>query len=173
MTIQETGKIFTVIKANYPNWGAGKETLILWSQMFAEDDFELVGAAVKAFIAQDDKGFAPVIGQIKQLILKANDTSLGEGEAWAMIRKALSNGLYGSCEEFAKLPPILQRVVGSPDQLEQWAMVTEGLDTVIQSQVKRAYRQELEREQFNRSLPSDIRNVLTSASQLFLSGGME
>ena len=171
MTIQETGAIMRILKANYPNWKADKDTLLLWSQMFADDSVQIVGAAVKAFIAQDDKGFAPVIGQIKQLILKATDTSLGEGEAWSLVRKAISNGIYGSNEEYKALPLILQRVVGSPDQLEQWAMLTDGLDTVVQSQVKRAYRQELEKEQFTRSLPTDVRAALSNATIKMLEGG--
>ena len=161
MTIQETGTIMRILKANYPNWGADKDTLLLWSQMFADIPVEAVGAAVKAFIANDDKGFAPVIGQIMQIIVKANTNDMGEGEAWAKVRKAIGNGIYGSVTEFEALPDILKRVVGSPDQLEQWAMLTDGLDTVVQSQVKRAYRQELEKEQFERSLPTKTRDLLT------------
>ena len=170
MTIEETGVVMRILKANYPNWNANKDTLLLWSQMFSEDPVNVVGAAVKAFIAQDEKGFAPVIGQIKSLILKANNNDMGEGEAWSLVRNAISNGLYGSITEYQKLPPILQRVVGSPDQLEQWAMITDGLDTVVQSNVKRAYRQELEKEQFNRSLPSDVKYALSMTQKQI--GGM-
>lgn len=170
MTLQDTSKIMDILKANYQNWNADRNTLILWSQMFADDPVKEVAAAVKAFIAQDTKGFAPVIGQIKQLMLKVKSDDMGEGEAWMLIRKAISNGIYGSCEEFEKLPEILQRVVGSPDQLEQWAMLTEGLDTVVQSNVKRAYRQELEREQFNRALPTDVRLALKGDKQKLLGG---
>lgn len=159
-----------ILKANYQNWNADKNTLVLWAQMFSDDPVQEVAAAVKAFIAQDTKGFAPVIGQIKQLMLKVKSDDMGEGEAWMLIRKAISNGIYGSCEEFEQLPEILQRVVGSPDQLEQWAMLTDGLDTVVQSNVKRAYRQELEREQFNRALPTDVRTALTGDNQRLLGG---
>ena len=83
-----------------------------------------------------------------------------EGEAWAIIRKAISNGLYGSYQEFEALPPILKRVVGSPEQLEQWAMVTSGLDTVIASTVKRDYLNALEQERTTAALPEAIKNAL-------------
>ena len=172
MTLQDTSKILDILKANYQNWTADRNTLILWSQMFADDPVQEVAAAVKAFIVQDVKGFPPVIGQIKQLMLKVKSNDIGEGEAWMMIRKAIGNGIYGSYEEFDKLPKILQRVVGSPDQLEQWALLTDGLDTVVQSNVKRAYRQELEKEQFDRALPRDVRVALSGESRMMLEGRM-
>ena len=172
MTLQDTSKILDILKANYQNWTADRNTLILWSQMFADDPVQEVAAAVKAFIVQDVKGFPPVIGQIKQLMLKVKSNDIGEGEAWMMIRKAIGNGIYGSYEEFDKLPKILQRVVGSPDQLEQWALLTDGLDIVVQSNVKRAYRQELEKEQFDRALPRDVRVALSGESRMMLEGRM-
>ena len=170
MTTQETGRIMDILKAAYPNWNATKNTALLWAQMFSDDNIAEVAAAVKAFIANDDKGYAPAIGQIKSLITKARySAELNEGEAWSLVRKAISNGLYGSSEEYKALPPILQRVVGSPDQLMQWAQLTDGLDTVVASNVQRAYRNELEKQRFTEALPGDVRKVLMGA-QLSLGG---
>lgn len=164
MTIQETAKVMDVIKGAYPNWNATRETAIVWAQLFMDDPVNEVVAAVKSFIASDVKGFPPVIGQIKQLMSELKTDDLGEQEAWALVRKAIGNGIYGSSTEFAKLPPILQKVVGDPDQLTEWAMLTDGLDTVVASNVMRSYRKELDRQKLERVLPSDVRNVLTGTA---------
>lgn len=162
MTFEETGRIMRAIKAAYPKWeGCNQDTVLLWAQLFADDPVEAVGAAVKTYIASDIKGFPPVIGQIKQLMLKVRDDSPSEQAAWALVRKAISNGLYGSYEEFEKLPPILQKVVGDPSQLERWAMLEDGLDTVVASNVMRSYRTELEKQRFMDAVPADVRNALT------------
>lgn len=171
MTAQETGKIIDILVAAFPNWKPTKNTAILWSQMFVDEPVDEVAAAVKAFIATDEKGYAPVIGQIKQLIAKAKkEDAMTEGDAWALVRKAICNGLYGAYEEFEKLPPVLQRIVGEPDQLTRWAMLEDGLDTVVASNVQRSYRKALEQQEFRQALPPDVRNLLMGDKQKLLGG---
>ena len=165
MTISETGKIMDILKAAYPNWSATKNTLILWSQMFVDVPVEVVGAAVKSYIATDLKGFAPSIGQINNIIAQSAEV-LTEDEAWVMVRKAIGNGLYGAGEEFEKLPDIVQRVVVSPDQLTAWAMLTEGLDTVVASNFKRAFRAETEKARRDAIVPKNVRELLESVKAI-------
>ena len=171
MTVQETGKIMDIIQGAYPNWNATKNTAIVWAQLFIDDPVELVAAAVKSFIATDTKGFAPVVGQIKQIMADLQTETMTEAEAWSLISKAIKNGIYGCYVEYEKLPPILQRVVGSPEQLSDWAMMTDGINTVVASNVMRSYRQLVERERFERALPSDVKLTLGSAMKLI--GGAE
>lgn len=160
MTIQETAKVMDIIKGAYPNWNATRETAIVWAQMFVDDPVERVLAGVKSYIATDTKGFAPVVGQIKQMMNQIESDDMSEQEAWSLIRNAIGNGLYGCYTEYAKLPPILQKVVGSPEQLTEWAMLTDGLDTVVASNVMRSYRAVLERDRLERALPSDVKALL-------------
>ena len=160
MTIQETAKVMDIIKGAYPNWNATRETAIVWAQMFVDDPVERVLAGVKSYIATDTKGFAPVVGQIKQMMNQIESDDMSEQEAWSLIRSAIGNGLYGCYTEYAKLPPILQKVVGSPEQLTEWAMLTDGLDTVVASNVMRSYRAVLERDRLERVLPSDVKALL-------------
>lgn len=167
MTLEETGKIFRVIKAAYKNWNADKDTMVLWSQMFVDEPVEVVAAAVKSYLVTDTKGFPPVIGQIKSIIAKTQSTDLGENEAWDRIYKAICNGKYGAFEEYEALPPILQKVVGSPRQIQLWASTPEDeVATVVASNVMRSYRAELEKDKFERSLPSDVRNILTGGLKM-------
>lgn len=166
MTVQETAKVMDIIKGAYPNWSATKETVLVWAQMFVDDSVDTILAAVKSYIATDTKGFAPVVGQIKKIIVDFNQPSMSEQEAWSLISKAIKNGIYGCYEEYEKLPPILQRVVGSPEQLSDWAMMTDGMNTVVASNVMRSYRQLVERERFERALPSDVKLMLGSTTKL-------
>lgn len=166
MTLQETAKVMDVIKGAYPNWNATKQTALVWAQMFVDDPVELVLASVKSYIATDVKGFAPVVGQIKKIMVDLVEDDMNEQEAWSLVRKAIGNGLYGSYEEYAQLPPVLQKIVGSPEQLESWAMLKEGLDTVVASNVMRSYRSAREREKFDRAVPSDVRLMLGSSVKM-------
>ena len=76
MTRGETLKIMAVLKATYPNFYKdmtrrdAEGVVALWTDMFSEDSYNAVAAAVKAFIASDSKGFPPVVGQVKQRVME-------------------------------------------------------------------------------------------------------
>lgn len=173
MTANETGQIMHILKAAYPMFYAKisaeeqKAIFGLWLDMFKEDDVRLVGAAVKALIATDNKGFPPVIGQVKEkmhMLTTANNT-LDEAEAWAMCKKAIRNGYYGADEEFKKLPASVQRIVGSPNQLREWAVMNaEELDTVVASNFQRGFRNVQNRTKEYEMLPTSVKNVVAMLS---------
>lgn len=148
MTLSEAAKIVGVLQFNYPDRFTELSDAALtvyiknWHSFFEHDNFELVEAAVRAYIATSTERFMPNVGQIKEQIHKlTTPEEMSEGEAWALISKATSNGLYGYKEEYAKLPPVLQRVVGRPEQLREWAMMdTETLQSVVASNVQRSFR---------------------------------
>ena len=152
----------------------GEARLNLWAQMFADDDVGLVGAAVKAIIVAGNREFAPNVGQIKEQMRKLTspeDTS--EAEAWALIRKAISNSGYEAVAEFEKLPPMLQRIVGSPSQLRDWSMIdSETVNSVVMSNVQRAFRSVQQREQEKAKLPPSVQALLGGLSaQMALGDG--
>ena len=69
--------------------------LNLWADLLADYDAQIVWAAVKTLLAED-REFAPGIGQIQARIRElTRKDELTEGEAWALVSKACSNGLYG------------------------------------------------------------------------------
>jgi hypothetical protein len=134
--------------------------------MFADDDLDIVTAAVEAFIATDVKGFSPVIGIIKNKISEIKrPENITEFEAWSRVKQAISNGYYGCIEEFEKLPPILQRLVGSPNQLRDWAtMSTETLNTVVASNFMRSYKARAIHEHEYAMLPGDVKKFISDFS---------
>lgn len=175
MTFEDTRTILTILKTEYPQSfrGMSKEDgrarLNLWAELFADDDVRLVGAAVKAIIVAGNREFAPNIGQIKEQMRKltAKDEKT-EAEAWTRIHKAISNSAYEADAEFRRLPPILQKLVGSASQLHDWAtMDSDELNTVVASNVQRAYRTMQQRETETAKLPSDIKAFIAGYAQHF------
>lgn len=168
----ETLKIFSVIKANYSNFfktmsKVDAEAMVaLWAEMFADVDYMIVGAAVKSYIATDTTGFPPNVGQINEQIRKLTQKEqMTEQEAISLIMKATRNGIYGAEQEFEKLPPVLQRLAGSPEQIKAWAMMDiDELQTVVSSNLMRSYRVIAKNEEVRQSLPTNIQNMLESAA---------
>ena len=175
MTREETLGIMSVLKAAYPLYYKdmtrqdAEGIVSLWQTMFADEPLEVVAMAVKAHIARDTKGFPPHIGAIMGEIVKLKQPNeLTEQEAWVCIRKAVSNGIYGAQKEFDALPPILQRLVGSPSQLKEWAMMDEEtVASVVASNFQRSYKARAANEREMLALPSDVRQTMEQ-----LAGGM-
>lgn len=171
MTREETIKILSVLRGAYPAFyrditkQEAESTIALWESMFDEESYELVGAAVKAFISGDGKGFPPAIGQIKESIrLITTPEEMTEQEAWTYVSKALRNSTYGSEEEFAKLPPEVQAVVHDPGQLRQWAMSpAEDVESVIASNFMRSFRVKQKSTKEYMALPTEVKRLMISA----------
>lgn len=175
MTREETLAIMGVLKAAYPNYyrdmkrSEAESVVALWEEMFREDDPQVVALAVKAHIANDKKGFPPHIGAIKDAIVKiTTPEEMTEQEAWALVAKACRNGTYGAQKEFDALPPVVQRLVGSPNQLKEWAtMDSHELQTVVASNFQRSYRARAAHEREYLALPGDVRQAMESLAAGF------
>lgn len=157
----ESAKILTILRIAYPSFYKGVsekdhgDTVFLWATMFKDDTYGLVSAAVKTFIASDEKGFPPHIGAIKSAIAKLTQPeSLTEIEAWNIVRGKMS--CYATRADFLSLPPVIQRAVGSASQLCQWAMTDIESMPVIQSNFMRSYRAALAAEQQRARIPKDV-----------------
>jgi hypothetical protein len=170
VTVQEAGKIMDVLRTAYPAFYAKqsdeerKTATKLWATMFNDWPLRVVGGAVKAFIATDTRGYPPNIGVIMAKCREITEPEgMDEAQAWALVKKALRNGIYGSREEFAKLPPEVQRVVHDPAQLKAWAMDEDFNEGVESSNFKRAFRTMQEREREFMALPSDVQRIAIEA----------
>lgn len=171
MTEAETVRLFAVINAFYPRFlqDANRSAAVkAWALMFADDDYRLAEIAVKAFVATDTKGFPPVIGQIKEQMQKLREGNRDSTEmsAWALVSKALHNGLYGYREEYAKLPKDVQDAIGGAEQLRDWAMMDSSeLQTVVASNFMRSYRARAQYVHEQEKLPADIRQMLAEVQK--------
>ena len=169
MNKQETVKILALLQSNYPESFRGmsdeaaKVKVNLWAEMFADYPAELVLAGVKSYIASNTGSFMPNVGQIMEQIDRIqNPAALTEQEAWELVFKALRNSSYGYREEYAKLPPDIQRCVGSPEMLREWAVMDANeVQSVIGSNFQRSYRARVSRDAELRKLPSDVHRFIS------------
>lgn len=164
MHIEEARKIIAVMMVSYPNFKPIDTELMAttWADMLAEYTYEQINTALRCYITSDKSGFAPAIGQIVDKIKTVSEPQqLNELEAWGLVDKAIRNSTYHAEEEFAKLPPIVQKAVGSPSQLFNWARSDiEALESVTQSNFLRTYRTVAKREDEVSRMPSQIRQLI-------------
>ena len=164
MTVEETGVVMDILRASYPRFYAGpaapdpKQSVALWAEMFSDDPLPLVLAAVKAFIATDEKGFPPHRGAIKAKLRQiSSPQERTEQEAWSLVYRAICNSSYHSEAEFSALPDTLRRMVGSPSQLREWAgMDSDTVQSVVASNFQRSYRAKKKSNREWEALPADI-----------------
>ena len=169
MTETEVRKLLAMTQAVYPNYNPpSKEAAVnAWLMCLSEYDNNVVMAAFKAYITTDTSGFAPSIGQLRdKLHAIQNPQELNEMEAWSLVSKALRNGYYGAVEEFNNLPPLVQKAVGSPDNLRNWSQTdTNSIENVVQSNFMRSYRLVVNRENEIKKMPADVRTLIENVNK--------
>jgi len=165
MNNTETLALFKVIKTVYPNFLKGmtqdeiKDTACMWTEMFSDDDTQMVCVAVKSYINSDETGYAPNIGKIKGIMRKLNPSNtLTPQEAWDMVYKAID--YYDSTANFNKLPEDIQKVLGSSRQLQIWALEDISSIPVNASNFMRSYTEYHRRKEEVIALPSSVRQML-------------
>ena len=163
MTIEEMGKIMTVLAVAYPKYYSEqtkeekKQALILWHSMMGEYPADLVANAVKAVIAKSV--FPPAIAEVMQMInnLKNNCQEMTELEAWGHVSKAIRSSAYRAKEAWEGLPAQLQKCV-TPDILRAWAMVeADDVETVLYSNFIKTYRAMLAQQKQYEALPASVK----------------
>ena len=166
MTRDEAKMLILTMEATYPNYHPMDTTFTVntWAAMLGEYDFAKVQVAFKKYVLSDTSGFAPSIGQlVAQMQDIAEGDDLGELEVWSLVSKAIGNSLYHSDEEFAKLPPVVQRAVHSAANLKEWAeMDSDTVRSVVQSHLIRNYRAAAKAMRDEAKLPPGFREVLDS-----------
>lgn len=167
MTREQTQGFLAMIQATYPNFNPPNKTAAVNAWKLALEDYEekSVHMAFKLYMQTNTSGFAPVPGQIIDKIhTMTAPQELNEMEAWSLVYKAICNSTYNSVSEFEKLPTLVQKAVGLPDSLREWAM-TENLNLeVVMSNFQRTYKTELKRHEELQKMPQNMRNLIEKAN---------
>lgn len=166
MTKDQFKILVKAMKAVYTNPGfiPDNDAFDVWYSMLKDLDYALASRAVQMHM-QTEETPPTVAGIRKQSAkLKADETDdINETAAWSLVLKAIRRSTYYSDEEFAKLPPVVQRAVASPRQLREWATL-EDVDgktiTVIQSNFQRTFRVEQQRERERHKLSPDVLRLM-------------
>lgn len=171
MNVTETKQMLALLKTAYPNFYSkmtrteAEAVVTLWAEMFAEDDVNIVKYAMKELIATHS-GFPPDIAAIKSKMRECVSVAVNEPtteELWQKLKRAASNGFYGAKEEFDRLPPILQRYVGSPNGLTDLAKIdSDTFNTVTRGQFYKQIEIVKERERYSAKMPDEIKMLISS-----------
>jgi len=172
----ETLKILAILRVAYPNFYRAmdtdeyNDTVILWCDLFKDDPFTLVSAAVKTLITTDEKGYPPHIGAVKTTMAKLTEPPyLTEMEAWNLVRTKLS--AYATHEDFLELPEVIQRAVGSASQLCQWALMDMESLPVIMSNFMRSYKTAVTEQRERGRIPKDVLALMAGKNLTMLPDG--
>lgn len=172
MNREQVLQVLSILKAAYPHsfQNLGKRDVdalvTLWERQFADEDPQMVSAAVDSLIATRTVGYSPNPGEVKaELHRLRNQDELSVDDAWAELTKACRNGLYGYREEFEKLSPMTQQVVCVPEEIRNLAMVDEDVfQTVIFSNFRKSYMAAQERAKHESMLPANVREMVSGVA---------
>lgn len=169
MTKQEVVKLFALISTAYPRSDAFRkatpEAVEMWAVCLEDVPFAVIQKALVAHSVNSE--FPPSIAEIRRAALQGETEKRDTAEeAWALVLHALQNSAYNSVEEFAKLPDICKRCVGSPNVLKTWAVSEdENTVSVARAQFLNSYRALDKREQERAMLPPSVRDALDVAKR--------
>lgn len=177
MTNDEATMIVAMIETNWQPFKSTKPAIELWASVFEHDPYELVKTAVMMLIQTDPSEFRPTVAKVRR---KMHDIIYGnritETEAWLTVKNSLSEAqespetLKGAKSAWKKLPEDIRKLV-TPRELLEWNSVPfETLDTVIQSNFMRSYRdvrdRRYEKETISLAVSEDVKK-LQAASPVF------
>lgn len=170
MTIAEFSKIAAAIRTYYPDARIlmTKEEVTLWFEMFQTIDYPTCTAAVKQWVATNDR--PPRVSNLLDLCNKATTGEfLNEAEAWDMVYKAICRASSYAEDDFNSFPAEIKRAIGSPATMRRLALDESFDHGVESSNFKRAYRVACEEQRKASQVPANIK-ALTQQTVARLEG---
>ena len=140
-----------------------KMQIDFYLEMFGEYETPIVIVALKNYIKKNQ--YPPTVAGLTEQIelLTKKDT---DSELWNLIAKACRNGYYNSLEEFNKLPRECQLFVGSPEALREMSQMEPKLISVNRGQFLKSITEIRKREDVQKSLPEELKNMLDHKAKL-------
>lgn len=164
MTREEVKQILMIMETSYANFKVENktQTVDVWTMLLADYPFEQMKLALLTYIQTSGSAFAPSISELIAMTRKPVElTQMDEVTAWRQVRKGISRGIYYAQEEFDKMAPEVQRAVGEPSQLSEWAkMPSDVIDSVVQSNFKKRFETMQKRQAEIDSMPAEIRTMI-------------
>lgn len=169
MTEKEAGKLLFTIEAMFPSFHPENPEATKKAWLWALKDYpaDAIMGALEIYVKTNTTGFAPSVSQlINSMYTPKKNEQLSEGEAWSLVKKAIQDGNYHAEERFNELPPLVQRAVGSPNMIHQWAGTdSDEVNTVIMSNFQRTYRTVSDREMYQSKVPEVLSNTVKALTE--------
>ena len=168
MTREDTQRFLLSIQSLYPNWKPENKTATVnaWHWALEEYPAEAVMKALQRYVKTNNTGFAPSVSQIINCIYKPLENDIeSEGMAWCLVKQAIQDGIYHAEERFSELPKLVQKAVGSPNMIRQWASTDSSeVNTVIMSNFQRNYRTIVERHRDDVRMDPSMKDLIEMVS---------
>lgn len=179
MDRSEVIALFKAISALYPREQAfikpDGRMIDVWLSMLSDLPKNVVSASLSLHASKSV--YPPSIAELRRGVYDLthpHDDTESAIEAWNKVAYALRNSGYRSGEEFAKLPPICQRLVGSPAQLKEWGLAEDvTVISVAKTQFLKAYEIEQQRAREAAQLPEAVRRMIAAPDIALLAKGAE
>lgn len=165
MTREECKELLMTFEVKYNTFKINPEyrafTINAWYEDLKTYDYADVKRACAAYRDTANSAYAPSTSQIIGMLKESKQKYLSPIDAWNLVRKAISNGYYAAEEGFAKLPPVVQRAVGSPRNIREYSfMESVDIQNNIQPRFYKAYEIECRREEMKPFMTSEKRQML-------------
>ncbi len=175
MTKDQFKVLVKAMKAVYAdkNFLPDYDAMNVWYTLLCDLDYEIVSKAIQKHMMSSS--FLPTVADIRTAAAQFKPSGelqqMSELDAWERVRKAIGNSIYNSESEFSKLLPVIQKAVGSPHNLEEWATLdTDTVNSVVQSNFLRSYRAMVKREIEMQKLSPAVRDLIEKASGAAIEG---
>lgn len=171
VTVDEFALLAKAMKAAYPDpkFLPDNDAKTVWYEMLKDLPYEQVSRALKRHMQSNR--FPPTIADLRTQTEEGESVYPTATEAWAIVYKAICNSSYHADEEYAKLPPLLQRAVGHPGNLKEWSLMDiDTVQSVEQSHFIRAYNAVLETARHEAKISPDARARIGASYQSRIEG---
>lgn len=154
MNKEETQKILTILRVNYPNnfkSVANKNDMDLivdtWDIQFKNYTLDEVLNAIMSIIATDTSGFAPSIGMVKdELNKKYKDSVMTDEEAWGIVLNSAKCNPAKARANFETLPGNIKKAVKHPKFLESLGYAGKKDQGTFKKDFVKSYKETIEND---------------------------
>lgn len=166
MTKQEVAKLLAFVTATYPNVDISDATVEAWYELLGDLPWEVVVAATKKVLAEQEIPCLPAVGKIRQAATNiALPGLLSPAEAWATVSRAIRKyGYYRQKEGLASLPPQVRQAA----ECIGWRELCLAEDVeVVRAQFMRVYEQYATRKREEVMIPAPVREMIYQLAERF------
>lgn len=143
-----------------------REAIETWTFFLSDYDVQTIMVALKTYVNESGSDFAPTPSKIIEYIHRPSELSvMGEAEAWNLVRKCIGRGTRSCAEDFASLPPLVQKAVGGADQIYTWATDERFNEGVVMSNFISNYKTVVNRQNQVDRLPLEEKQKLEQLQQ--------
>lgn len=165
MTRNEFQILLKGMKAVYtdPKFIPDQTAWEIWYRLLCDLDYRVANIALERYM--QTSSYPPKPADIRSHAAQITNPEINDispEEAFCYIRNAAQDGSYHSKENFAKLPLLIQKTIGSSENLSEIArMDPEEFETVEKSHFIRSYIAICEREKNDAKVSEKVRTAIT------------